>query len=182
MVDGMLSVRHGKTVWSLKSMVKRIATLGESRLVLMAVDGGEDADYAFEWYATHFHKAENRLLLVHCPETFANVTMMSPGKVQELIKECELKIKSIQDKYLDKMKALGIQGEFVRLDGDKPGHSIIECATSRNVTFIVTGTRGLSKIRRTIMGSVSDYIIHHSPVPVLVCRHKEDPKDGDKKH
>ncbi|KAK3778025.1 hypothetical protein RRG08_018192 [Elysia crispata] len=125
-------------------------------------------------YVKHFHKPETKMYLVHCPETYANVTMMSPGKVQELIKECENKVKNIQTKYLAKMKANGIRGEFERLHGEKPGHAIIDCAISKNVTFIVTGTRGQSKVRRTIMGSVSDYVIHHSPVPVLVCRHRSD--------
>jgi len=151
-----------------------MATSSDNRLVLLAVDGSEHSYYAFEWYVTHFHKPENKLLLAHCPETFANVTMMSPSKVQDLIAECEIKIKSIQDRYLDKMKANGIQGEFICLDGDKPGHALIDCAANRNVTFIVTGTRGQGKLRRTLMGSVSDYIVHHSPVPVLVCRHKDE--------
>ncbi|GFR59304.1 universal stress protein A-like protein [Elysia marginata] len=105
-----------------------------------------------------------------------------PGKVQELIKECENKVKNIQTKYLSKMKANGIRGEFERLHGEKPGHAIIECATAKNVTFIVTGTRGQSKVRRTIMGSVSDYVIHHSPVPVLVCRHRSDHEKEKEMH
>lgn len=41
-------------------------------------------------------------------------------------------------------------------------------------TYVVTGTRGQGKIRRTILGSVSDYIVHHSPVPVVVARHSKD--------
>jgi len=28
---------------------------------------------------------------------------------------------------------------------------------------------GLDAIRRTFLGSVSDYVIHHSKVPVLIC-------------
>ena len=67
-------------------------------------------------------------------------------------------------------------GEFqaIGLDGDmKPGQAIVDFAEKSKATFIVTGTRGMGKIRRTVMGSVSDYIVHHSPCPVLVCRHKE---------
>ncbi|XP_046357738.1 universal stress protein in QAH/OAS sulfhydrylase 3'region-like isoform X1 [Haliotis rufescens] len=142
-------------------------------LVLMAVDNSTHSEYAFNWYVQHFHRSGNRLLLVHCPETFANVTMMSPSKVQELITQCEEKMQSLEKKYTDKMNEQGIKGDFARLDGEKPGPSIVECAASRNVTFIVTGTRGLGKFRRALMGSVSDYVIHHSPVPVLVCRHKD---------
>uniref|UniRef100_A0A2C9KKU6 UspA domain-containing protein n=1 Tax=Biomphalaria glabrata TaxID=6526 RepID=A0A2C9KKU6_BIOGL len=80
MVDSMFSVIHEQTVWSLKSSVMRMVTntMGQQEIVvLIAVDGGEDSEYAFHWYVNHFHKAENRLILVHCPETYANVTMMS---------------------------------------------------------------------------------------------------------
>lgn len=31
------------------------------------------------------------------------------------------------------------------------------------------GSRGLGTIRRTILGSVSDYVVHHANVPVVVC-------------
>ncbi|XP_041347729.1 universal stress protein in QAH/OAS sulfhydrylase 3'region-like [Gigantopelta aegis] len=145
-------------------------------LVVVAVDGSEHSEYAFEWYMQNFHKAGNRLLLVHCPEAFGNVTMMSPQKVQELIEKCEEKCRNIEEKYQKKLDAYHAKGDFARLDGEKPGSSIVECAISRNALFIVTGTRGLGKFRRTIMGSVSDYVIHHSPVPVLVCKQKD--KEG----
>jgi nucleotide-binding universal stress UspA family protein len=36
--------------------------------------------------------------------------------------------------------------------------------------MVVMGTRGQGTVRRTIMGSVSDYVAHHSKVPVLVFR------------
>ena len=36
--------------------------------------------------------------------------------------------------------------------------------------MIVMGTRGLGTIRRTLMGSVSDYVVHHARIPVIVVR------------
>ena len=64
-------------------------------------------------------------------------------------------------------------GEFVALEDRNPGHGIVRYADTVGAAFIVTGCRGLSKFRRTLLGSVSDYILHHSHVPVLVCRNKE---------
>lgn len=45
--------------------------------------------------------------------------------------------------------------------------------------MIVTGTRGMGKVRRTILGSVSDYLVHHAHCPVVVCRR---PCDIKKRH
>ena len=42
---------------------------------------------------------------------------------------------------------------------------------SVDFSLIVMGTRGQGTIRRTILGSVSDYVIHHAHCPVLVVRH-----------
>lgn len=53
-----------------------------------------------------------------------------------------------------------------------PGEVIAQLAKDEKASLIVTGTRGMGKIRRTFLGSVSDYVIHHAHVPVLVARHK----------
>ena len=52
---------------------------------------------------------------------------------------------------------------------DKVGHGIVKKAQELDVGLVVMGTRGRGLIRRTILGSVSDYVLHHSSIPVLVC-------------
>lgn len=44
--------------------------------------------------------------------------------------------------------------------------------------MIITGTRGMGKMRRTILGSVSDYLVNHALCPVMVCR---DPAEIERK-
>lgn len=63
-----------------------------------------------------------------------------------------------------------VQGNVVRAHGI-PGEQIIQKSDELGVTMIIIASRGLGKIRRTILGSVSDYVVHHSSVPVIVCRH-----------
>ena len=64
-----------------------------------------------------------------------------------------------------------VEGSVVISDFDRnPGHFLCETATKENVGLLVLGTRGLGTIRRTIMGSVSDYVVHHAHCPVTVCR------------
>ena len=54
-----------------------------------------------------------------------------------------------------------------------PGEQLCLAADTEGADMIVTGTRGLGTVRRTLMGSVSDCILHHSHVPVLVCKHPD---------
>lgn len=64
-----------------------------------------------------------------------------------------------------------LTGKF-RTGQGKPGEVICKIAEEEGAQLIITGTRGLGKIRRTFLGSVSDFILHHAHVPVLVTRHK----------
>lgn len=54
------------------------------------------------------------------------------------------------------------------LHSGSPGEAICEMAKENKVDLIILGTRGLNKLRRTFLGSVSDYVIHHSRRAVVV--------------
>ena len=60
---------------------------------------------------------------------------------------------------------------MLRTASGKPGEVICRVAEEEQADMIICGTRGVGKIRRTIMGSVSDYVVHHAHCPVIVCRH-----------
>jgi len=64
-----------------------------------------------------------------------------------------------------------VSGTVLIRYGAHPGESIVQLATAEHATMIVMGTRGLGFIRRTILGSVSDYVLHHAHCPVAVCSH-----------
>ena len=62
-----------------------------------------------------------------------------------------------------------IEGKVRSVHADKPGEGIVRIAEELNADLIVMGTRGEGALRRTITGSVSDYVLHHTTVPVLIC-------------
>jgi len=47
---------------------------------------------------------------------------------------------------------------------------ICQIAEEVSAVMIITGTRGMGKVKRTILGSVSDYLVNHAICPVMVCR------------
>ena len=62
-----------------------------------------------------------------------------------------------------------IQGILLQLPSSgKPGEAIIEAAVKESPAAIVMGSRGLGKIRRTLLGSVSEYVTHHAPARCAV--------------
>lgn len=53
-------------------------------------------------------------------------------------------------------------------EAGKAGEVICHTADKEKANHIVMGCRGLGTVRRTLLGSVSDYCLHHSTVPVSV--------------
>lgn len=52
--------------------------------------------------------------------------------------------------------------------GGCPGEYILRVAVDEDVGLILMGTRGLGKLRKALLGSVSDYVLNKAPVPVLI--------------
>ena len=50
-----------------------------------------------------------------------------------------------------------------------PGPAIIQITEDEDADMVVVGSRGLDIIRRSLLGSVSDYVVRHAHVPVVVC-------------
>ena len=53
-----------------------------------------------------------------------------------------------------------------------PGEGICKIAQENNPVMVVMGSRGLNLIRRTFMGSVSSYVLHHVDIPVVIIPHQ----------
>ncbi|ELT95826.1 hypothetical protein CAPTEDRAFT_225362 [Capitella teleta] len=147
--------------------------------VIIAVDGSEHSKSAIAYYVNRIHRPGNHVVLSHVIElpdvSHARESHMSPALLRELWEEEMGKSTEIEKKYQEWMKGHGIADVKIRLEGGlKAGQVICRVADEEHACMIVTGTRGLGTIRRTILGSVSDYLIHHSNCPVVVCRHSTD--------
>lgn len=86
-------------------------------------------------------------------------------------------------KQAEAAQALGVQAEFTQVVGD-PGRVICEIACSWEASLIVVGNRGRTGLSEFLLGSVSNYVMHHAPCSVLVVHSasvKEKPSDQDDK-
>ncbi|XP_046372797.1 universal stress protein YxiE-like [Haliotis rufescens] len=146
------------------------------RNVVLAMDGSDHSTYAFDWYMKNIHKTNDHVIIVHCPEYHAimqaPMVLADVTAVTEIIAEEETKIKVLLNDLGEKLRNAGIGGKVKSVSG-RPGEVVVRVAEEEGASLIITGTRGNGTIRRTLMGSVSDYIIHHSHIPVLVCRRKD---------
>lgn len=66
-------------------------------------------------------------------------------------------------------EAAGVMAEHIQ-KGGRPGTTICEVAQELGVDLIILGRRGHSGLSELLMGSVSNYVMHHATTSaVLVC-------------
>ncbi|CAK8695870.1 unnamed protein product [Clavelina lepadiformis] len=150
--------------------------------VLIAVDSSEIAEKTFEWYVDNFHKEENEVFVEHEADQPDLPTMMFAGgagafpqeEINRIVSEHKKAIEKLKNRYVDKCKDTKVTHYKVHVDitETNPGHGIVKRADALGVDLIVMGTRGMGVFRRTLLGSVSDYVLHHTKRPVLIYHHQ----------
>lgn len=71
--------------------------------------------------------------------------------------------------FADKAISAGIETEFSQ-DIGSPGPTICKLAKTRDVDLIIVGSRGRKGLSEMLLGSVSNYVMHHAPCSILVVR------------
>ncbi|XP_059161456.1 stress response protein NhaX-like [Physella acuta] len=143
-------------------------------IVVIPLDSSKHSEYCLDFYIKHLHKDGNKVYTCYVADYFGDVGIMegpSPGRIHELEEKDKEKAAAIEAEVTEIFSANKIDGSFVRLHAKEAWHKILEYSKSVSANMIVMGSRGLGKIRRTILGSVSESVVHHSDIPVLVCKH-----------
>lgn len=71
--------------------------------------------------------------------------------------------------FTEKAIAAGVSTEFSQITGH-PSSTICEFAHSCHADVIVMGKRGHQGLKPMFLGSVSNYVIHHSPCSILLAQ------------
>ncbi|KAI3988538.1 hypothetical protein MKX01_026352 [Papaver californicum] len=62
-----------------------------------------------------------------------------------------------------------VKVETLMMEGD-PKDMICQAAEQMHADLVVVGSRGLGKIKRAFLGSVSDYCAHHAKCPIIIVK------------
>lgn len=102
-------------------------------------------------------------------------TLMEPKDtlMEQLSQTREEKNKETLNYLNDLAQKHQIKHTVEQLNGH-PGLSIVKAAEEKNAGMIICGSRGQGFIRRTVLGSISDYILHHARMPVIICKNEEE--------
>jgi len=153
-------------------------------LILIAVDASHQAEHAVDWYLQYMHMSSHRILLLHVAEPpivaaqrGAN-NQMTAEVWNEMVEKAQESVKTVESRYSGKLQEHKLGATFTAMFSARPGEAICEVAEDQRATYIVVGTRGLGTFQRTIMGSVSAYVMHHARCPVVIIRKPTIPLPG----
>ncbi|KAK2174066.1 hypothetical protein NP493_831g01026 [Ridgeia piscesae] len=146
---------------------------GDKQTVLIPVDASKEAEIAFEWYVRHVHRPGNDVRIMH----FGEIEYPSgkhypdyaipPEMWADKIAKAREHSNTVLDKYRQRVQQLQIDAH-TSFELGRPGHSIVTQAKTLNASMIVMGTRGMGFLQRAMLGSVSNYVISHTSVPVTI--------------
>ncbi|PAA72147.1 hypothetical protein BOX15_Mlig007376g2 [Macrostomum lignano] len=147
-----------------------------TRRILIAVDGSDHSHRAVAFYADNMNKSSDVLIFTYAIEPPAlprgtGASLMANSEVYANMMKDAMKAGSQIGKAVrERCRQLGVNNEtkFVERVTNNPGQSIVEVAKEENVSIIIMGNRGMGTLRRTFLGSVSDYVLHHAHRPVLI--------------
>ncbi|MGI0086666.1 MAG: universal stress protein [Nitrosotalea sp.] len=134
--------------------------------MLIAVDGSESANKAFQRAIYLAQKCNSKLDLVHVVQCEVGGDSANTFEIIEDLKDKAMKM---LEEYRIEAVNNNISMQITIMQGD-PAKIIIERAKAKSYDLIIMGTRGRSSFQELLIGSVSQKVMHHASCPVMVVR------------
>ncbi len=173
----------------LKTLTQNRYTLSpfqkEYQRILVAVDYLEPTPEIFKKALEMAKKEGSHLIIFHClqgeipaaPEypfyvnLYAGVHSLEMLELEEkLIREATEQFQEWLDVFVQQANVEGVEAEVSYCSGDA-GKQICKTAKEWGADLIIVGRSGKTGLSEFILGSVSNYVVHHAPCSVLVIQH-----------
>jgi nucleotide-binding universal stress UspA family protein len=136
--------------------------------ILVAVDGSPDADEALTQAIDLAESEHTRLTLITGVQKLPSVayiglTGLPLAQIDaDARSEAEVVLRSARDRVPDDIPVTTI------LTDQPIRAALIEQIRQGKHDLIAIGSRGRGAVRATLLGSVSHYVLNHSPIPALI--------------
>jgi nucleotide-binding universal stress UspA family protein len=136
--------------------------------ILVAIDGSPDADQALTEAVDLAESGHARLTLfsaVVTPPPVAYVGVsgeVAANLIRDAKAETETILRTAVQRVPDRVSVSTV------LSDEPVRRSLVDQITTGQHDLVVMGSRGRGALRSVLLGSVSHYVLHHSPIPVLI--------------
>lgn len=145
------------------------------RNIVLGVDASQHSQRAFDFYVQNIcDKEKDRLLIIHAQEYPTIPAAPYPygyayyEEWQSLVEKSDKQVQELLESYGTKCKSLKLKFKLYKEESNRPGEVVCKLAQDEKADLVVVGSRGMGTLRRTFLGSVSDYCVHHNHTPIVV--------------
>lgn len=145
--------------------------MGQS--VLVPLDGSEEAWEAFD-YAIDNVDADSITVIHVITQTDNAIYVDTLGGFSD--QDAHERAKSTAEELCERARTRAAEAGFdtesldTVIETGRPTRTITGYVENNDVDHVVMGSRGLTGIRRILLGSVAESVVRRSPVPVTVVR------------
>jgi nucleotide-binding universal stress UspA family protein len=146
------------------------------RHVLIPTDGSERAHRAVT-QGLALAKALGAKVTVLTIEPSFDVYAVPASKVYEMsgafaehAEQAKARAGKILNAVAEEARAAGVTCETLQIEQDHPYEGIIDTANQRGCDLIVMASHGRGGMAAVVLGSVTNKVLTHTKIPVLVCR------------
>lgn len=143
------------------------------KTIMVGVDGSKPAEKAFEVAVDLAKRYDARLLIVsiYSPPAIALLGDIPPYP-PTVPKEVAEKIEPLLKKYEEKAKKDGVKVVESKIvpTWDNPGAGFVTEAEKQGCALTVIGSRGLTGVKRALLGSVAEYVVKNAHCSVHIVR------------
>jgi nucleotide-binding universal stress UspA family protein len=141
--------------------------------ILLATDGSEEAQLAATTAADLAERTDSELHLVTVGAGVPISATTSPAHFEDVLRENRREAKEVLEQQVKRIEESGDLVNETHLREGRAAEEIVELAEELGAGLIVMGSRGHSRLRRALMGSVSDAVVRHAHCPVTIVREED---------
>jgi nucleotide-binding universal stress UspA family protein len=134
--------------------------------ILVATDGSREAELAATTAADLAKSTNSELHVVHVGEFLPTMLAQTEVEPAQLEREAQERL----DEQIRRIEEAGGTVKEAHLRLGRADEEIVDLAHDMGAGFIVMGSRGRGRMRRALMGSVSDSVVRHAHCPVTIVR------------
>jgi nucleotide-binding universal stress UspA family protein len=139
--------------------------------ILLATDGSEEAQLASTTAADLAEKTNSELhVLTVGPDYPLYELVEHPADFEDVLRENRREAKEVLEQQAKRIEQSGGTVKETHLREGRAAEEIVEVAEEIDAGLIVMGSRGHGRLRRALMGSVSDAVVRHAHCPVTIVR------------
>jgi len=136
--------------------------------ILVALDGSKNATRGLEKAIDIAKENQSKIIGLNIVQVPISYFIGRPKmEIQGSMIKASKKIMEDADR---KCRSLGVSFESKIIPGGDPGYDIVKFSKKSKSDMIVIGARGLNPLKEMFLGSVSNYVLHKSKIPVLIVK------------